>query len=222
MLSSIWAFFLSEQEVKVIAPNNTANTIDFLCIIVFNFFTYQTNIQRILRNNTFLLFWFFSGYVVPYQRLKNNTMRLFIFSFLLLFHVNAFSQQLIVRFDEDCHNENSEILLDVLENALGEKRVKKIIEEKENNAFYNFNIGKQNEMFKLYLEFDKYGNIIEMNFVANTHDVLNSNQRKKVIQFIKNNNINFNICWGDLSNIGKFTIEERQRLSKVLENELSN
>ncbi|HLV47252.1 MAG TPA: hypothetical protein VKY32_09470 [Flavobacterium sp.] len=149
-------------------------------------------------------------------------MRLFIFSFLLLFHVNAFSQQLIVRFDEDCHNENSEILLDVLENALGEKRVKKIIEEKENNAFYNFNIGKQNEMFKLYLEFDKYGNIIEMNFVANTHDVLNSNQRKKVIQFIKNNNINFNICWGDLSNIGKFTIEERQRLSKVLENELSN
>ncbi len=54
---------------------------------------------------------------------------LYTFLLLMINHSNIYSQQLIVRFDEECHSENSEILLDVMEDVLGEKKLKKIVKK---------------------------------------------------------------------------------------------
>lgn len=61
---------------------------------------------------------------------------LYTFLLLMINHSNIYSQQLIVRFDEECHSENSEILLDVMEDVLGEKKLKKIVKKEYKRGVY--------------------------------------------------------------------------------------
>lgn len=131
-------------------------------------------------------------------------MRLYISLILIVCNTNVFSQKLDIRFDEECHNENSEILLDVMEDALGEKRVKKIVKKGYKIEFIDpdINIFKYQREFTVSATFDVLGTIKEVEF--NAYDnLLTKRDKKKIRNYILENQIPFNICWYNMYELKK-------------------
>jgi len=110
-----------------------------------------------------------------------------------------------VRFDEDCHNENSELLLKVIENALGEKRVKKIIKKgyKEEFIDVDINIFKYQSEFTVSVTFDVVGTIKDVEF--NVYDnLLTKSDKKKIRNYILENQPSFNVCWNNMYELNRY------------------
>src|SRR5690606_5245611 len=130
--------------------------------------------------------------------MKNRwIMRLYILLILIVCNTNTFSQKLDIRFDEECHNENSKILLDVMEGALGEKRVKKIVKKgyKEEYIYTDINVFQYGGA-KIFVTFDVERTIIDVEF--NTYDnLLTKRDKKKIRNYILENQTKFNICWNN-------------------------
>lgn len=131
-------------------------------------------------------------------------MRLYILLILIVCNTNAFSQKLDIRFDEECHNENSEKLLDVMEDALGEKRVKKIVKKGYKIEFIDpdINIFKYQREVRVSVTFDVLGTIKDVEF--NAYDNLLTNRdKKKIRNYILENQTPFNICWYNMYELKK-------------------
>lgn len=131
-------------------------------------------------------------------------MRRYFVIFMFISHLSVFSQQLIVRFDEKCHTENSEILLDVLEDALGENRVKKIVKKgyKIELIDPDINIFKYQREFRVSVTFDVLGTIKDVEF--NAYDnLLTKRDKKKIRNYILENQTPFNICWYNMYELKK-------------------
>lgn len=153
---------------------------------------------------------------------KMKEVLIVIASFFIISSNYCFSQKNEMQYNRECHNENSMILTNVIEKALGKEEIIKLISKNKKNSFYRFEIGKYNDIFKLYIEFNSDGVMTEVSFIRNTDGKLNNRQRKKLLQYIKANNIKFNICWNDLSSIDQFSVQESERLGKLFFCRLKN
>lgn len=134
----------------------------------------------------------------------------------------SYAQNFDFNSNKGCHVENSKILINIIETSLGEKCMSKLIKKSKKDSFYNFNIGRYNDIFKLYVDFDKEGNIIEIGFVRNTDGKLSRRQRKKIIRFFEENTNQLSICWDDLSTIDNFSDEERDRYANFFEKKMNS
>ena len=132
-------------------------------------------------------------------------MKLYFLLILIVYNTNAFSQKLDIRFDEECHNENSEILLDVMEDALGEKRVKKIVQKESSTDYINSEseVGEFYSILNFFITFDIDGKIIDAGFVP-FDGKLNNKKKSKIINYVLEHQTNFNVCWNNMYELGSF------------------
>ncbi|HLV45784.1 MAG TPA: hypothetical protein VKY32_01960 [Flavobacterium sp.] len=131
-------------------------------------------------------------------------MKKYFVLFVFISHLSMFSQQLIIRFDEECHNENSVLLLNAMEDSLGEKRLKKIIKKGYKKDFIDIDVNVfQYRGSKISVTFDIVGTIIDVEF-STYDDLLTKRDKKKIRNYILENQTSFNVCWNNMYELNKY------------------
>ncbi|UYW01107.1 hypothetical protein K5I29_11620 [Flavobacterium agricola] len=126
-----------------------------------------------------------------------------------------FAQTPKIGIDEQCHVENTKMLIEVLEKTIGEKKIKKIIDKKK-SILYDYKINSIYPVFKLNIRFNQDSSVDEMEFVRNTDKQLTKKQMKQIIRYINKNKILFNICWSDLFKVNhEFSEEFKKELTAL-------
>ena len=125
-----------------------------------------------------------------------------------------FAQTPKIGIDEQCHIENTKMLIEVLEKTIGEKKIKKIIDKSKRNK--DFHINNRYDVFKLSIKFNQDGSVNEMEFIRRANKQLTKRQMKQVIRYINKNKIQFNICWSDLFKVNNGYSESDKKILTTL------
>jgi len=134
---------------------------------------------------------------------------------LLCTSFQMFSQTLKIGIDEQCHIENTKMLVEVLEKTIGEKKIKKIIDKKK-SILYDYKINSIYPVFTLSITYNQDGSVNEMYFLRKADGQLTKRQMKQIIRYINKNKILFNICWSDLFKVNhEFSEEFKKELTTL-------
>lgn len=124
------------------------------------------------------------------------------------------SQTPKIGIDEQCHIENTKMLIEVLENTIGEKKIKKIIDKK--NIRYDYEINSIYPIFTLSITYNQNGSVYSMEFLRRADEQLTKRQMKQIIRYINKNKILFNICWSDLFKVNNGYSESDKKILTTL------
>ena len=132
---------------------------------------------------------------------------LLLCSILIIHNMNA-QNKIRVGYDKGCHLYNSSLLQDIVEKSISKEDLINIISNKIDlnktslvkNDFMN--------IFKIHIVFNTQGKMEDIIFINSPNNELKRKYFKSIKKHIKKNQIDFKICYNDLSTIYNYSDTE--------------
>jgi len=135
----------------------------------------------------------------------------FIVTSLFIFPSQVFSQKFDIEFEEQCYIDNSKVLLEILKEVIGEKDIKKILENEKERRSYEYKVNQFQDYFSLYFTLNEDGEIKDFDFIRKANGVLSKKNRKKILKYLAKNKITIKACWNNFYEIGNLNSDLKKK-----------